>query len=194
MDIDKNAVELALRKQKLDEECRTATMRMVYEAEPMDEGEFWEVLAPFAKELKVRGVKSCCHNLMYYNVYSKGDKAEAWKRMCGFLKRYELFVHELSDKCWDMPGLERGDDGFGDLMDSLPLAGRDVCQGILEGDIANYRQLEKAVKGLLKGFILDGENYIAMGISSAVKRAFLIVARELGKCEDEPLLLKFPPH
>lgn len=175
----KEAIDLAKRKVALDDECRQATLALAHAVKPMDEDEFWKVLSPFAKETAGRrGVKSACHNLMYEHIYSQTCSLTEWERMCSFLKRYEIVKAKLSKKCYEMPGLERGDDGRSDLIDSLPLAGRKVYEGILDDDIANFKQLEKALDGPLKRSILEGENYIEMRLEGAIKKAFLSIARD----------------
>lgn len=73
---------------------------------------------------------------------------------------------------------DRGDDAYGDLLDSLPLAGREVVEKAIAGDFANERQFESAVlegcagDETLAKFILHGENYAAMALADAARDAF----------------------
>jgi len=178
--------------------------------EPMADSEFLAALDRLIEGVKrdrKRGIQSAMHNIMCNWVYGSGfgdppdgwpstpdrsvmrcDREEeegalmlkCWQTSVAFRNRYEGLKSTLSKKLWDLPGLERGDDGYGDLMDSLPLAGRAVLDGIFQDDIANFKQLEKALAdNPLKDFILNGENYIAMKLTEALEQAFLSVARDL---------------
>ena len=77
-------------------------------------------------------------------------------------------------------GWERGDDGFGDLMDSLPMAGEQVYVEIKSGDFfgededgnetVNISDLEKRVKEIVPHVadrIIHGENYWASTLEQA---------------------------
>jgi len=159
--------------------------------QPMDIDTFWEVNAVYAKKIQQRrkygtGVKDGSHNLMCEYVYSgDGTKKDGWESMVRFLARYEQVKCALSKKLNEMPGLDRGDDGYGDLMDSLPLAGKAVFDGLMGDDIANFKQLEKALdEHPLKDFILNGENYVCMTLGTAIEKAFLSAARDLDEDED----------
>jgi hypothetical protein len=73
---------------------------------------------------------------------------------------------------------DRGDDAYGDLLDALPLAGREVVEKAVGGGLANEQQFEAAVlEGCaaderLATFILHGENYVAMSLADAARDAF----------------------
>lgn len=109
-----------------------------------------------------------------------------WELFARFVNRYEMLKNTLSKKLCELPGLERGDDGYGDFIDSLPLAGRAVQDGIFQDDIANYKQLEKALEdNPLKDFILHGENYIEMALERALEKAFLSVVNEIEADEED---------
>jgi hypothetical protein len=76
------------------------------------------------------------------------------------------------------------DDAYGDLLDSLPLAGQDVVEMAISGgytsdrhftqnvwDACRKRQLDE-----LADFILEGENYIAMHLREAAQGALALTA------------------
>ena len=74
----------------------------------------------------------------------------------------------------------RGDDAYGDLLDALPLAGREVVEEAMAGEFANEPQLEAAVlvgcdgnQRLVK-LILHGENYIGMFLAEAACQRFAL--------------------
>jgi len=109
-----------------------------------------------------------------------------WELLARFVKRYEMIKATLSKHLWELKGLEKSDDSYGDFIDSLPLAGRAVQDGLFQEDIATYKQLEKALEdNPLKDFILSGENYIEMALERMLEKAFLSVARSMEDDEDE---------
>jgi hypothetical protein len=152
---------------------------------PLDAEMFWVIVDSLRDNLVSglaagRRVESEVHNLMctyVHGSYSRSkidgwpeEKLPRWENMVRFLVKYEEMKATLSKKMYDMKGLERGDDGYGDLMDSMPLAGREVVDGIMNDDIANYKQLEKALADHpLKDFILCGENYVEMALEEKLK-------------------------
>jgi hypothetical protein len=153
---------------------------------PLDTEAFWVVINSFRDNLVSglaagRRVESEVHNLMcsyIHGTYGQPsvdgwpeEKLARWENMVRFLVKYEEVRDTLSKKMYDMKGLEdRGGDGYGDLMDSMPLAGREVVDGVMNDDIANYKQLEKALaEHPLKGFVLNGENYVRMTLEKVLK-------------------------
>ena len=191
-----NLIQTAKARNEANKAYKTAVSAEMRSLKPMDPEEFWETLACLASNLKAgkTSVDSAMHNFMCNAVYqSYGtcppcfdelSKHFAWELACRFLRKYEEVKATLSKKMHDMKGLDRGDDGYGDLMDSLPLAGRDIVDAIMSDDIANYKQLEKALgevheKHSLKKFILDGENYITMKLEEALVKAYLSVVRDI---------------
>lgn len=182
-------------KAKADQEFGSAFRAEMHTFKALDIDMFWPVVDLLKAKIVSRvrygtGVKDGCHNLFCALVYNsssdtgiKGwpeDMLGAWQNLARFITRYEEVKAVLSKKCWDMRGLERGDDGYGDLMDSLVLAGREVFDGIMGDDIATFKQLETALADHpLKDFILQGENYICMTFEKTLMKAFLSVARDL---------------
>jgi hypothetical protein len=178
--------------------------------EPLGDSEFLAALDKLIVTVnrdRRRGIEPTMHNLMCCWVYGSGfgdvpdgwpstpDRSvmrnlddddqgatmhKCWKASVAFLNGYEKLKSSLSKLLWELPGLDRGEDGFGDLIDSLPLAGRAVLDGLFQEDIANFKQLEKALAdNPLKEFIINGENYITMRLTEALEKAFLSVARDL---------------
>lgn len=192
MDALQKAIETAQVFTQVKADYRKAVTALAYNVEPMGDDEFYDALAVLADGAvrdRKRGVKSAIHNFFCATVWQSYGRCpsafnglsglEAWQLMARFLKRYEQLKSQLSKKCNDLPGLERGDDGYGDLMDSLPLAGRFVVTGLLEDDIANFKQLEKAISDHpLKDFILDGENYITMTLEDKLRDAFAMASHK----------------
>ena len=85
-----------------------------------------------------------------------------------------------------MPGVAKGDDGYGDWTDALPLGGREFVEGIMNDDIANYKQVDTALETCapgLKTLIQEGENYIEMSFEDKLIDHFAYAVREEEKAE-----------
>jgi hypothetical protein len=78
------------------------------------------------------------------------------------------------------------DDAYSDLLDSLPLAGREVVDMAIGGRYTSDRHFTQSVRDAcgkheqdkLAGFILQGENYIAMHLYDAAQTALALEAAE----------------
>ncbi len=189
-------LEAAQAKNAADKAYRSAFISEMHTLKPMDDSPFLAVLDCLiaqVKESRSRGkdVESAMDSFRAGLIFGCGwgttppadwpdTKAKRWEAMARFGRRYEVLKATLSKLCYELKGLERGDDGYGDFIDSLPLAGRAVLDGLIQEDIANYKQLEKALAdNPLKDFILNGENYIAMKMEEMLCEAYTQVAREL---------------
>ena len=190
---------LALEASAIQARFETAARNYIRTARPavkMTDEVFWALvgrlvgeIAQFQKRHGGDAVKHACDELVRYECFNQvttfgrpmlDESAEAditskaWEKMALFARRYGELVAKLHHKLSDLPGLERGDDGFGDLCDSLPLAGAEVIKAIFNGDVANYEQLAAAVSlpgtGLKRPipFILEGENYVRMMLDEAL--------------------------
>ena len=190
--MSQTVIELARAKTAADTAYEQAFRAHLRSFKPLDTEKFWVILDQFKDEIIARvnrgtNVKDGAHNLMCRLVHNDDNPLKSWEDMVRFLSKYEEVSATLSKKCFEMKGLERGDDGYGDLMDSLPLAGRVVVDGIMSDDIANYRQLTKALaEHPLKKFILDGENYVHMTFERVLQKAFTSVTRDRKKDDDLP--------
>jgi len=179
----KKLKNLAVRYAKVRGQYNRDVREYVHTADPFDLDMFWGYLEYFAKEIRCRmhysgnAVKEAAHNLMIYIVdrTRHDEHLSRWVVCARFLATYELIEGKLAKKCWDMPGVEKGDDGYGDWTDALPLAGRKVYEGIMNDDIANYKQVGKALDEHspgLKDRIQDGENYITMALQDQIIKRF----------------------
>lgn len=98
-----------------------------------------------------------------------------------FCVSYRRYVESLRSRCEHITdGWERGDDGFGDLMDSLPMAGESVYVRVKGGDFwdedgddtVNLDDLESSVKSAAPKVaerIINGENYWASTLEKAAQ-------------------------
>ncbi len=93
-----------------------------------------------------------------------------------FAKSWRDIAGQLYEPLFDVV-TGRGDDGYSDLLDSLPLAGREVVNKATNREFDNNQQFEEAVvlacskQGYeqLTRLILRGENYIGMSLFDSAK-------------------------
>lgn len=168
---------------------------LVDQYDMLDEDCFWTHIVLLQERLVSYGatghvVKRSVDNIIWDMVCgNKPGGMAGWERASGFYHRYRSIVNALNQRLWDMPGLEKGDDSYGDFTDSLPLAGRRIVELLLDESEAMWsydllkRELDGVQDGKLTSLICDGENYMRMAIEDKVHYFFAVVAREINKLE-----------
>jgi len=163
--------------------------------------EFFVVVLP----LYVRNIITYCFSYGY----TDGVKNAAWElfrvALCGedekkgemalrFARTYREIRHRFSTPLFEVIQC-KSDDGYGDLIDNLPLLGRDAYDQLVSGYIRQEKDVAEIVKssvldvnplwnalGATSGipmakkafrFIWDGENYNAMALEDAAKEYVL---------------------
>lgn len=191
---------LAATMSKAKEAFKASVSQLVDQFDPIDDDSFWTYIV-ILKERLLRNTppehftKRACDNLIWEMVC--GDMPGGivgWQRACEFLHSYHNLVSALNRRCDRMNGLEKGDDSYGDFCDSLPLAGREIVNGLLdeEQSLPPYKTLCAAIDASNPGLsklICDGENYFGMFLEEKVHSFFSVVARDLnrvkcGKCSE----------
>ena len=83
---------------------------------------------------------------------------------------------------------DRGDDGYGDLMDAVPLLGQVFNRRLELGKFDTLREFNEQVDAVcdvagrvLKDVVLHGENYFASSLEDAAKNWVVIESRNYGK-------------
>jgi len=169
-------------------ECTTITkkykhvvLECMQSVEPMPASGFFPLVEQLCSNIQERmnyqgidSVSSGVHNL--YCKFAEGDfNTDAWLSFASFIKAYQRTKGTLSNRCFNMPGVGKGDDGYGDWIDSLPLSGKPIVEGILTKKLASYLDVEKAVEAdhpKMKTFIMDGENYVEMRLEEKLIDCF----------------------
>lgn len=153
---------------------------------PVKKTRFWELLNLFRKEVEVfcfnykrtNGVEDAAWE--FFRKALVGQASYSAQEAYGFVKAYEK-VKSILDKrhasLFDYCG-----DGFGDLIDSLPLAGEEF----FGRKFSTESELHSAIKELSGGWaaFIEGENYVEMMLEDAAKKYTLSVARDVS-CESE---------
>lgn len=101
---------------------------------------------------------------LHYSMTEAIQFAKSWQRLSRRL--YEPLFNVVED---------RSDDAYGDLLDALPLARREVAENSLGRMYGNGEQFEEAVRDACGGhpelaqLILRGENYVGMALQDAAR-------------------------
>lgn len=156
---------------------------------PLPDDDFWKLHAVF-----VRAVVTFCFGYKRSNGVEQAARELFRKPLAGdfgghgqgAVSRYTLHEALQFAKSWaaltrrlyqplSKVVQDRGDDAYGDLLDALPLAGRDVVRQALGREYGNDRQFEQAVRDScpdcpqLAELILRGENYVGMSLEDAAR-------------------------
>ena len=151
---------------------------------------FWELQSVLAREVRqfyfvygrTNGIEMAaeelCRKPLANDYHCLGDgvvPSYSLEEAVRFAKHWEDLKRRLYQPLFDVVE-DRSDDGYSDLLDALPLAGRDIAEKALAREFANHGQFERAVKKAcpddwLSGLILNGENYIGMRLYDAAKDA-----------------------
>ncbi len=164
--------------------------------ESCTEDEFWTISGRLGSKIKYwldglgrcNPVKRAANNVFWDMLDMANWSMECWEQCARFAVTYQEFAHKLYQHCHEMKGIEKGDDGYSDWTDSLPLAGKSVVVGILFDDIATYKQVEAALakhRPELKDFIQNGENYVRRTLEETLREFFVTVVKQNGGKTDE---------
>jgi len=168
--------ELARKYSKVKKQYNKEIGEYIDSAAPLPDDQFWQIIEILAGNLQYKAsAKSAVHNTFIKVNRIKDTWSIAWSIMAQFLSAYSKLSQQLHDKCFDLPGVDKGDDGYGDWTDALPLAGKDVIQGILEDKHLSYLCVAKAItedRPDLFVTIQEGENYIRMTLKDELLRRY----------------------
>lgn len=100
-----------------------------------------------------------------------------------FAKTWRSVSRRLYEPLFDVVK-DRGDDAYGDLLDAVPLAGREVVEKSIRREFGNHEQFDAAVLNGCDGdqrpceLILRGENYVGMSLADAAREYFAFSVTE----------------
>ena len=174
--------------------CYQAAFRAYFdELAPLSDEQFWQLQPIFTEEVcrfrfrygRTQGVELAAKELFRKPLASmcgdsEGNRCDySLPDATRFAKAWEGFRQRLYRPLFDVVE-DRSDDGYGDLLDALPLAGAGVVTAALQGELASHQELEQAVHDAsqkcpkLGNLILEGENYVGMHLYDAALRAFAL--------------------
>tara|TARA_Y100000034_G_C6865183_1_gene394246 strand:+ start:122 stop:754 length:633 start_codon:yes stop_codon:yes gene_type:complete len=159
---------------------------------PLDEGKFWEILDHFINILvdehdktKLDAIERATMELArraWTGQYWKGCNivvnAFDLDDVIDFTKRWDDYKERLFHILFDVVK-DRGDDSYGDFIDALPLAGRDIVNKCFD-ELYVYKALEADIReleliydsGLDVDLILHGESYFSSRLKDAIKHYY----------------------
>ena len=179
----KKLLNLTRRYNKVTSEYGDAVNGYIETCDPMYYDAFWPYLNRLAKNIEERKpymgnpIKSGVHNTFLEIMADDkdGTPLRKWVRCVYFYAAYRDLVDKLYDKCFDMVGVEKSDDSYGDWVDALPLAGQRVIHTILNGTLDHYDKVFDAVEQdrfLLWNLIMSGENYVRSELQKKLINTF----------------------
>ena len=111
-----------------------------------------------------------------------GEAKYTLEEATSFAKSYQYYSSVYSKECDRLPfSFDRGDDGFSDLMDNLPLLRKNFSDKVHAGEINSLDEFNAAIINELDAlnapdgfskFILSGENYNRLHLFDAAKSAY----------------------
>jgi len=147
--------------------------------------EFREVLLKTMQYRKEDYVKAAANEFMRLAVVNGGDIAAAVHFALSW-SHYKGKAYAAGDKLGF--SFERGDDGYGDLMDAVPLLGQEFSRKLETGWFGNLREFNEKVDAtcdvagrVLKDVVLHGESYFSMCLQDAAQKRVVIESRNYGK-------------
>jgi len=192
-------INLARAKHEARDAYHKAYVKFAAQAPLLEPDHFWTILAVVAKEVK--SFRFC-----YGRTNGTKQAAEEVGRQCwckqlpkrvectteqyvSFANTYRELVSKLYKPLFDVV-TGYGDDGYGDLLDTLPLLGREFVKRILEGEWGegDHDEFISAIKGQThedwklgndpKGhkeqavdrFFIKGEEYVCMSLDEAAEK------------------------
>jgi len=154
---------------------------------------FYEILNDlrdmlFVSGYRKRDTKHCLDEFVCQSVTSRGHD-HSYEDLMRFYATYKRLCGLLYGKLNDA-GKGYGSDGFGDMIDSFPLAGRKAIEAALSGDIQTPLQLRNTVNMAVSvaedsAYILQGENYHQMTFEDQLVKRFVSAAQDFLKTYDE---------
>jgi len=153
----------------------------------LPEDRFWELQEVFQRDVctfrfgykRTNGVEQAASEFFRKPLADDFGKSPRYslEEAIRFAKSWQGWQRRLYQPLFDVVE-DRGDDAYGDLLDALPLAGRDLVSNTLACEFGNQRQFDA---GVLEGcggneqlakLILHGENYVAMSLADAAQEHY----------------------
>jgi hypothetical protein len=177
------------------EACSKAFRKVYNDAPLMEADDFWKFMELVSKEIRgfrfgygrTNGVKQGAEEVgrqIWCNQLPKGYDFTA-QQFVSFAKTYSELDTQLSKALWDVV-TDYGDDSYGDLIDTLPLLGRDFCKMILDGkwEKGDHKEFIAALKKeakqweyernprlpAIQRFFVNGEEFVHMALSEAAEQ------------------------
>jgi hypothetical protein len=156
---------------------------------PLESDEFWVILEKYqglffsrknAEWASWELMRSCWCGKKEFDAMQAISFAKTYPILCN------LLYAEMDDWIEDY-----SDDGFSDLLDMLPLAGREIRKKILDKEIRSLDGLEQELKEKFTEkevrSILRGENYNRLSLHEAAQKLIRLAGEEILEVKDTVL-------
>lgn len=147
--------------------------------------EFREVLIYTMQHKKEGYVEAAADEFMRRTVVNSGDLAAAVHFALSW-GHYKGKAYAAGDELGF--SFDRGDDGYGDLMDAMPLMGQEFNHKLMLGKFNTLREFNEQVDAeccslgrVLKDVVLHGESYFRMYLEEVAQKWVVIESRNYGK-------------
>lgn len=132
--------------------------------------------------------EKAAHELCRLACTGQSDADWTLEEIASFIKTWCLISDKIDEKITDLPNVNRGDDSYGDLLDSFPLVGEEIMVPVIKGVFKDFKDIEKAIKDRhgkeIAKFVLNGENYNRMMLTDKLKyfiiHDFVMKSKERG--------------
>jgi hypothetical protein len=156
----------------------------------LSQDRFWQLQVVFTKQVcqfrfgyeRTNGVEQAASEFFRISTQSlHNSKVEyTYEEAVSFVASWKRVVRDLYVPLYEVV-TDRSDDAYSDLLDALPLVGRDVVDQLLSRRFHTNTEFEEAVtkscqqQGYerLADLILHGENYVAMSLYETARHSFL---------------------
>lgn len=131
-----------------------ATMRALErEIAPLGDDEFWPLVEKYREQVLTGFRLHQESKAMAHNLLEEEEEGEARTlKLMAFAKAWGAKKGAAYRPLFDAIQ-DRGDDGYGDFLDSFPLVGREVYEKALTGCFANEAALEDAAREALRELV-----------------------------------------
>jgi hypothetical protein len=169
-DVRQAAMEVYEQKIKIDEAMEKTFRRFMETVEPFDinDPQLWNTIGALVKCIHYDDTKRNLHNFFCHIYRSEKISMIDALRM---IKTQGVIKDRLYDPMYEL--VCRGDDGYGDLLDSMFLSGPRVVKACLNKDLLNEKDLQRLmieeVGEKLANHILNGENYYSMTMEEVAR-------------------------
>jgi hypothetical protein len=160
----KNVGEIQREINEKQEIIGKAFRAILHQSEAMEEDNFWELIENLNKTIKRTGnhkvgTENFMHNLVFGHSKVGGEDTTVEDGF-SFVKAYEEMSGKLSKPLWNV--IEGyGDDGYGDIIDSFLLFGKERYMKALEGVIEGEPDAQ-----------FQGENYMGTHLEDDLQEKF----------------------
>jgi len=170
-DTDKNIGNLQGQVNGLVKEIKGAIQALKEQSEVLNDDDFWALMEEFKatlKRYKMDNTEKAAHSFIHSIVwghYKHGIDEDNRSVALRFVKTYRASTKAIYKPLFDVIS-GYGDDGYGDILDSFPLFGRERYEKALEGKLEGDSKAQ-----------YQGENYVAMSLDNAIYELYAMSCR-----------------